>query len=172
MRRAAIRPPLVRLGVATLLLVVNPTTALGGGAMHCDTVHNPDDLDTAALERTFQAWSEAVAASDSEAVGELVAGDATFWSHGQPSLVGRAATVSAFRDVFETYRMRQDFECTELILSGRWAFVRGVEHNELTPRGGGESVEVRQRAFSVLHRGDDGEWRFARGMTNQEAPGG
>jgi hypothetical protein len=28
-------------------------------------------------------------------------------------------------------------------------------------------MEVRQRAFSILFRGPDGAWRFARGMTNQ-----
>jgi len=50
-------------------------------------------------------------------------------------------------------------------LEGDLAFVRGVETNRLRARDGDASIERTQRAFSVLRRGADGRWRFARGMT-------
>jgi ketosteroid isomerase-like protein len=41
-----------------------------------------------------------------------------------------------------------------------------MEVNRATPRAGGEGIVRRQRAFMVLRRDEDGQWRFARGMTH------
>lgn len=137
--------------------------------MQCGAIHNPAELETSALEETFEAWAEAVATSDPVALGNLLTEDVEFWSHGQEPLVGRQAAADAFRDLFAAYEMEQRFECRELIVAENWAFVRGVELNELQPKGEGNTLEVKQRAFSVLRRGKDGRWRFSRGMTNNSA---
>jgi ketosteroid isomerase-like protein len=80
--------------------------------------------------------------------------------------VGREALVAAFEPHLKTYELHQKYECKELIISGAWAFMRGMEVNQLTPRDGGETIVRQQRAFSVLQRDAKGHWRFARGMTN------
>jgi ketosteroid isomerase-like protein len=38
------------------------------------------------------------------------------------------------------------------------------------PRDGGPTREMTQRAMLILRRGDDGRWRYARGMTNGLPP--
>lgn len=111
-------------------------------------------------------WRQAVLDGNTEAVTSLVTEDAEFWSHGAQPLVGRAALAEAFAPFFENFIFLQDYECQELIVRGDRAFMRGLERNKRTPRAGGEVVIVQQRAFSVLHRSADGQWRFARGMTN------
>jgi ketosteroid isomerase-like protein len=68
--------------------------------------------------------------------------------------------------MFQNFIFLQDYECQELIVRGDRAFMWGLERNKRTPRAGGDVVIVQQRAFSVLHRSADGQWRFARGMTN------
>jgi uncharacterized protein (TIGR02246 family) len=128
------------------------------------TVGEPEEV--AALGRTFASWAESVRASDTAGLIGLVTEDAQFWTHGLPELRGRAAMEQAWKDVFADYRVEQSFECREVIQSGEWAFVRGVEHNRVVPRNGDAAVDQQQRAFSVLSRGIDGRWRFARGMTN------
>ncbi len=62
--------------------------------------------------------------------------------------------------------MEQDFECVELIVAGELAVLRGTEINRLVGEEAADTLTVRQRAFSILFRGSDGEWAFARGMTN------
>lgn len=121
-----------------------------------------------AIEETLFAWATAIADADLEALAGLVTEDAEFWTHGAPALKGRAALIEAFEPFFAQFKMQQDFTRQELIVMNDYAFMRGVEVNRLVPRGGGDPVEVRQRAFSLLRLEPDGLWRFARGMTNLE----
>lgn len=119
-----------------------------------------------AIEQTLSAWAAAIRDADLDALGALVTEDAEFWTHGAPPLNGRRELIEAFEPFFAQFEMQQDFTCQELVVLEEHAFMRGFEVNRLVPRDGGETVEVRQRAFSLLCRGRDGKWRFARGMTN------
>lgn len=111
-------------------------------------------------------WAEAVADGDAEALGLLVTEDAEFWTHSAAPLVGRGALIAAFEPFLAQFELHPQFDCQELIISGNWAFMRGMEVNHLTPRNGDETVVRRQRAFSVLRREANGKWLYARGMTN------
>lgn len=113
------------------------------------------------------AWKERLAAGDLDGVVALVTEEAEFWSQGQPPLRGRKAVREAFAPFLARYTMHQEFHCEELMVVEDWGFMRGLEVNRLRPRDGDGETVVRQRAFSVIHRGRDGVWRFHRGMTNQ-----
>ncbi len=120
----------------------------------------------AEIDRVFAAWSAAVVAKDVEALVGLVTPDGELWTHGAPALCGLEAVRSTFEGFFARYDLRQDFELLELIVREDVAIARGIEHNRLVPAGGGDPVERTQRAMSILFRLPDGQWRFARGMTN------
>ena len=132
----------------------------------------PDRLraDRDAIEDLMTDWAEAVVEADVEAIAALVTEDAEFWTHGAAPLVGRRALIAAFEPFLEKFEFQQQFDCKELIIGGAWAFMRGMETNQLTPRDGGEIVVRKQRAFSVLRRETNGKWLFARGMTNLPLP--
>jgi len=139
---------------------------------HARSEHDPGTMSTnirdAEIDETFTLWAEAGQRGDADAMAALVTDDAEFWSQGQPALRGRAAVLDAFRRVFVAYQVEQRWERVERIVSGDWAWERGIEHNAVIHRSDGARTEVRQRAFTVLHRDADGRWRFARGMTNRE----
>ena len=120
-----------------------------------------------AIDRLFADWMEAGKRGDVAAVVSLVTEDAEFWTHGAPAVKGRQAMAAMLEGFFAGFQLEQSFETLERIVLDGWAFVRGIEHNRLTPKGG-ETVEIQQRAFMVLRREEDGRWRFARGMTNLE----
>jgi uncharacterized protein (TIGR02246 family) len=119
------------------------------------------------IDVLLTAWREGLAAGDLDRVAGLVTEDAEFWSQGQPPLRGRKAVREAFSPFLAQYTMDQEFQCEELIVVEDWGFMRGLEVNRLLPRDGVGETVVRQRAFSVIHRGRDGVWRFHRGMTHQ-----
>jgi uncharacterized protein (TIGR02246 family) len=119
------------------------------------------------IDELFADWMEAGKRGDVAALVSLVAEDAEFWTHGAPAVKGRQAAAAMFEGFFAAFSYEQSFETLERVVLDGWAFVRGVEHNRITPRGG-ETVEIRQRAFMMLRREPDGRWRFARGMTNLE----
>jgi uncharacterized protein (TIGR02246 family) len=118
------------------------------------------------IAELFDRWRAAGRAGDAERLAEMVTEDAEFWTSGLPPMRGRDAVRTAFPPVFAQYEVDQEFTFQELIVSGDWAFVRGMEVNRATPRAGGGEIVRRQRAFMVLRRDEDGQWRFARGMTH------
>jgi len=123
------------------------------------------------IAELFDHWRAAGRAGNAERLAELVTEDAEFWTPTLPPMIGREAVRSAFPPVFAQHDVDQEFHCRELIVSGDWAFARGLEVNRATPRAGGAEIVRRQRAFMVLRRDEDGQWRFARGMTHQAPEG-
>jgi len=118
------------------------------------------------IESLFARWSTAIASKDVDALVGLMTEDAEFWSHGAAPLKGRSAVRATFEAFFSRFDFRQDFELVELVVFADAAFARGIEHNYLHPLAGGDDIERTQRAFMLILREADGEWRFARGMTN------
>lgn len=122
----------------------------------------PDPIDT-----LFAEWKIAMGRGDAERLLTFITEDGEFWTQGAAAVKGHDAIRSLFAAFFDTVSLRQDFQETERVVAGDIAFIRGIETNTLTPRTGGGPVEVHQRAFMLLKR-VDGQWRFARGMTNRE----
>lgn len=124
----------------------------------------------AEIDALFDAWKAAVTAKDIDGVATLTTADCEFWTNSAPPLVGRETLRTTLRNFYATYDHRQDFERVELVVVGDLAFVRGIEHNFIRPTSGGPEIRRIQRAFMVICRESDGQWRFARGMTNLPPP--
>lgn len=129
-----------------------------------------DDEDRRAVERVREEWVQAIATRDAEALRQFLTDDYEVWAHGMRPICGPDGAIAAMRGALERYEITQSFEPLETIVSGDWAFERGVEHMSVTPIGGGPEKSGSQRAFLVLRRGGDGRWRYARGMTNGLPP--
>jgi ketosteroid isomerase-like protein len=71
---------------------------------------------------------------------------------------------------FETWSRRTTYEPIETVVSGNWGFQRGIERIRAVPLDGGPVNDVTQRGLLIVHRGEDGRWRYARGMTNGFPP--
>jgi ketosteroid isomerase-like protein len=112
------------------------------------------------------AWIAAITARDADGIRPLLADDYEVWSHGAPSLGGIEATVTAMRGALERYDVVQQFDSVETVIAGEWAFERGHERITVTPVGGGPPQIMTQRALLILRRAANGQWQFARGMTN------
>jgi ketosteroid isomerase-like protein len=134
-----------------------------------DTASRERDLSGIAAARS--AWVTAVANGDADALVDLLTSDYEVWANGAPPIVGPENAANAMRAALRRFHVEQSFEPLETIVAGDWAFERGIERMRVTPRDGGPSQTMSQRALLVLQRGADGKWRYARGMTNQLPPG-
>jgi uncharacterized protein (TIGR02246 family) len=127
-----------------------------------------DSMDAAAIRRLYLEWIDAVREGDVDALAEMVTEDALFLATGAPPVAGREAVSEAYPAIFARHRIEQGFEEEELVIAGDWAFCRGLERFTATPRNGGPPVALAgRRALSILQKGADGRWRFARGMSNE-----
>jgi uncharacterized protein (TIGR02246 family) len=129
-----------------------------------------DDADRDAIRALRDRWVEVVASGDARGLADLVTDDYEVWTHGAPPLGGPQTVVAVMGAALARLSVEQSYEPSETIVSGDWAFQRGIERIRATPRGGGEARENVQRALVILRRGDDGRWRYARGMTNGLPP--
>jgi ketosteroid isomerase-like protein len=142
---------------------ISPTQVADGGSV--SAAEDPRE----GIEELHRAWSDAFARRDVEAVLGLLTSDYVVWA---PSAapVYRDQVAPALAAAFAAYDLVPKFEREELLVGADLAVERGWDVQELRPRAGGEPRIQRQRVFLVLRRGEDGKWRFARGMS-QPGPG-
>lgn len=138
--------------------------ALSSGADGDGTVTAVDD--EAAIRQLFTTWGEASRKKDIERLLTLITKDAVFLAPGQPPLRGREAARQLFTTIFSRFDLEQNFEIAELQLLGDWAFCWGTDSSVMRPVGGGEAIRARGMGLSLIRRGADGGWRFARGINN------
>jgi uncharacterized protein (TIGR02246 family) len=124
------------------------------------------EIENQAISELLDAWRDAMRSGDANALASLVTEDAEFWTHGVAPLIGRQAILDTLTPVLTGYEVEQELDLQELVVSGDLAFMRGMEHNTMRAKDGSQTLERRQRAFSIMRRGADGKWRFSRGMTN------
>lgn len=129
-----------------------------------------DDTARNAIDALRDAWVAAVAAADAGALRDMVTPDYEVWAHGAPTLAGPDAVVGAMRAALAKYAITQSYEPIETVVSGDWGFQRGIERIRAVPLDGGPVSDVTQRGLLIVHRGEDGRWRYARGMTNGFPP--
>jgi uncharacterized protein (TIGR02246 family) len=116
------------------------------------------------IDALYAAWSETFRRRDVDAILGLLTPDYFLWALGTPPM-GREALRPRLAAVFASYDVVPEFESVDRIVSGDLAFECGWDIQQVSPRAGGETHSQRQRVFLVLRRGEDGTWRFARGMS-------
>lgn len=112
----------------------------------------------------YGAWQRAFRAGDVPGVLALLTDDYLLFAPGRPPM-GREALRPQLQAAFNTYDIRSHFECEERLIGGDLVVDRGWDCQTLHPHTGGASTTQRQRVVLVLRRSPDGQWRFARGMS-------
>jgi ketosteroid isomerase-like protein len=116
------------------------------------------------IDQLYKRWVQAFQLKSPEAILDLLTPDYVLWPAGAPAM-NRDSVGLRLVATLSAYDVTPSFEREERLVSGDFAFERGWDVQEVRPRSGGETKTHRQRVFLVLHRGADGRWRFARGMS-------
>jgi ketosteroid isomerase-like protein len=104
-------------------------------------------------------------------IAALVTEDVQYWRGGHVPLHGRAELCAAFEALFDSFHVRQEFKCEDLMITGNSAFMRGREINHLEDKAGGAKCALEQRVYSILKRDPDGNWKFSwRGSSRSAFP--
>ena len=117
------------------------------------------------IEKLYQAWGEAFQSKNVDAILCLLTPDYVHWPAGAPAM-SRDSLVPRLAATLRSYDITPSFEREERLVAGDLAFERGWDIQKVHSRTGGEVMTHRQRVFLILRRGDDGRWRFARGMSH------
>ena len=110
---------------------------------------------------------------DLDAFMPVFADDAVVSSQGLPDVVGRPAIDAMYRAALEPIDLKVKFNTDEIVIDGDLAYERGTytiyPHDRTS---GAQLGEVHNRHVHILKRGEDGQWRTWRMMTNSADAGG
>ena len=107
-------------------------------------------------------YAAALFAGDWKGCSDLYEDDAVYYRPNQVLAQDRAAIEAHYRGVVERAELRSLVRAEgQFTISGDYAFQHGLYLIESRDRGSGETSTFESRSTLVLHRGDDGEWRFA-----------
>ena len=116
------------------------------------------------IDALYVAWGDAFRRQDINAILDLLTPDYVLWAPDAPPMT-RESLAPRLAAAFSAHYVKPSFEREEQLVSGDLAFERGWDVQEIRPRAGGDARTYRQRVFLLLKCGQDGKWRFARGMS-------
>ena len=115
-----------------------------------------------AVAAVRQAWLEAVRAADVDRLASLVTDDVLV-VHGNGRCVsGREELKADFRQGFEAFSIDHDISNIEVVVRGKWAMEIAEVASTITPRRGGEVMQVHSTTVVALRRQPDGSWKVGR----------
>jgi ketosteroid isomerase-like protein len=123
------------------------------------------------VDKSHQAWLDAMRANDAQALGRLVTEDAVLMPPNQPVVVGRAAVIDWFAGVVKQARTTSvGIPQREVIIAGDWAIERGSFAWKVAPAAGGAPVEDRGNFLAIYQRQTDGAWKVTQNIWNSSLP--
>lgn len=121
------------------------------------------ETDLAAIYEHREAYNRALLEGDVEAWLATLSDDCVYLPPGIPAVRGKEAIREWVTEtLFEPYHNELDYDFEELEFEGARAIGWGRFHQTLTPRDGGEPLELRGNFLDVFHRRPDGAWTLAR----------
>ena len=120
------------------------------------SARDPDAGDAVATVRALIAADQR---RDLDAALRCYSDDVVWLPPNAAEVRGRDVIAARYRTMFAAYDPRLDVDVVEHRATGDLAFVRGVTHGELRPRGASDAVAVHDAFVALLRRADDG-WRI------------
>jgi len=127
--------------------------------------------DSAAISRLLEDYVAACNTGNASAAAAVFTDNAVFMPPDGSALVGGAAILpwyeAFFKQVTEVLTVPP---LPEVEVIGDWAFSRGSWQAIVTPKAGGEPVQVSGQGVIIYKRIGDGSWKWARVIITSDKP--
>jgi uncharacterized protein (TIGR02246 family) len=121
----------------------------------------PMGSDERAIREVHRTWIDAVNAGDLGPLLALMANDVVFLNAGQAP-VGRDGFPAGFSAAHQRSRIRCISDVEELVIVGEIAYTLCSDSLSVTPRAGGEAIELAGHRITIYRKQPDGRWLLAR----------
>jgi uncharacterized protein (TIGR02246 family) len=115
--------------------------------------------DIEANKNLNEAWDEAYNAGNIEGLLALYTEDAITIPPNEPPYVGKEAIRAHFQQAFDQFTEETDSVVVDVKISGDLAFVRGTWKDILTPKAGGETLNLNGSFVAINQKQTDGAWK-------------
>ena len=117
--------------------------------------------DERAIREVHSTWIDAVNAGDLVCLLSLMADDVVFLNPGQAP-VGRDGFSPGFSAAHQQARIRCISELEDIVVAGEVAYTLSRDALSVTPRAGGEAMQLAGHRITVYRKQPDGRWLLAR----------
>ena len=117
--------------------------------------------DERAIREVHATWIDAVNAGDLVRLLTLMADDVVFLNPGRAPF-GREEFPAGFSAAHQQSRIRCISELQEVVVAGVVAYTLCRDSLTVTPRAGGEAVELAGHRITIYRKQPDGRWLLAR----------
>jgi uncharacterized protein (TIGR02246 family) len=114
-----------------------------------------------AVREVHTTWIDAVNAGDLARLLGLMADDVVFLNPGRAPF-GRDGFPAGFSSAHQRSRIRCISELVEVVVVGEVAYTLSQDSLSVTPRAGGEAMELAGHRITIYRRQPDGRWLLAR----------
>jgi len=129
------------------------------------------EADVEAINKVLGDYESALNAGNLDSVMPLYADDAVFMPVNAPVQVGEQAIRAFYQtNIFEQLTLDLTFTPAETEILGEWAFVRADITGTVTDKDSIEPDQVDNKAMFLLRQDDDGSWKIARYIFNDNNP--
>ncbi len=120
------------------------------------------DPRTLAIVAVRNAWLAAIKARDADALTALVTDDVVVVHGNGRCVVGKNAVEADFLAGFANFLVDQEVTFAETTFVGNYVLDIAEVTTSLTPVAGGQAMNVRSQAVTILRSQPDGSWKVAR----------
>ena len=117
--------------------------------------------DERAIREVHSTWIDAVNAGDLVCLLSLMADDVVFLNPGQAPF-GRDGFSPGFSAAHQQTRINCISELEDVVVVGEVAYTLSRDSLSVTPRGGGEAMQLAGHRITVYRKQPDGRWLLAR----------
>ena len=139
----------------------------------CETDRREADInaDIAASEAMSEQAAEAWEAGDLKTFAGFFTNDAIWMPPGAAPLQGRDAWWASLESGWnEATPLEVSVTSEEIVVIGDWAFERHLVSEVVIEEPGGEQTQYYDKAIWILRRQEDGAWKIARYIWNENVP--
>jgi uncharacterized protein (TIGR02246 family) len=122
--------------------------------------------DKASVEKLIHSYFDALNASSTDKVVSLFTADGVLLAPGAPTASGTEQLKGTFQYVFDNFKYTLEETIGEVIVQGRYAFVRSTSKGSFVIKAGGQTIQDDFRELFVTEK-VKGEWKIARYMYNK-----
>jgi uncharacterized protein (TIGR02246 family) len=127
------------------------------------------ESDRSAIYEHRDAYNQTLRDGDVEGWLATLSDDCVFLPPASPAANGKDAVRKwATETIFDPFHVGLDYDFEELEFVGSWAFGWGWFQQTLTPKAGGDVVQVRGTFLDVFRQEADGKWLLARVSFNTD----
>jgi len=120
--------------------------------------------DVEAVREWFGEYTAAIDAGVLDRWASFVAEEAVILPPDEPPIIGMEEIRPRYAAVFDAYSFQFEGEGQEITVAGRLAVLRASIEETLTPKAGGEPIQLRGAWLMVLREQADGSWKLWRNM--------